>query len=164
MEETRIKNLIRAWRGKSHNEGDQFASFVFIWFCFNAWMEHLSNKDTDAEMIKEVAERQQSMVSLIESYNKAISDDDLLKRDIRALFRKSQEEPIKDVRGKKSPISIKGENDFENIVWAIYRIRCNLFHGGKDANDLRDQVLVKLAAGILKQWVGRLITIWDHGV
>lgn len=162
MEEARIKNLIRAWREKSHQEGDQFASFVFTWFCFNAWIEHLSNKDTDAEMIKEVAERRQNMISLIEAYDSAISDDDLLKRDVKALVFKSQEEPIKDTRGRKPSISIKDEDNFENIVWAIYRIRCNLFHGGKDANDLRDQMLVKLVAGILRQWMGHLIAKWDH--
>ena len=153
--------MIRAWREKSHQEGDQFASFVFIWLCFNAWIEHLSSKNTDAEMIKEVVERRQSMASIIEAYDSAISDDDLLKRSIRALVGESQEEPIKDTRGRKPPISIKDENDFENIVWATYRIRCNLFHGGKDANDLRDRVLVKLAAGILRQWIGRLITRWE---
>jgi hypothetical protein len=162
MEETRIKNLIRTWRGKSHNAGDQFASFVFIWFCFNAWVEHLSVEDTDAEMIKEVAERKQSMVSLIRAYDSAILDDDFLKNDIMALIHMSKEEPIKDTRGRKPPISIRDEHDFENIVWAIYRIRCNLFHGGKDADELRDQVLVKRAAGILRQWVGRLIANWDH--
>ena len=162
MEETRIKNLIRTWLEKSHQEGDQFASFVFIWFCFNAWIEHLSAKDTDAEMIKEVAERQQSMISLTEAYDSAISDDNLLRGSVRALIGKSQEEPITDVRGRKPPISIKDENDFENIIWAIYRIRCNLFHGGKDANELRDQVLVKLAANILRQWMDRLIAKWEH--
>jgi len=55
MHEEKIKNLIINWRQKSHNEGDQFASFVFIWFCFNAWLEHITNSDTDAGMIKELA-------------------------------------------------------------------------------------------------------------
>lgn len=162
MEEARIKNLIRTWRGKSHSEGDQFASFVFIWICFNAWMEYLSTKETDAGMVKEVVERQQNMISIIEAYDSAISDDDLLKRHIKGLIGKSQEEPIRDCRGKRSAISIRDENDFGNIVRAIYRIRCNLFHGCKDANELRDQVLVGLAAGILRQWMGRLIAKWGN--
>ena len=66
MHEEKIKNLIINWRQKSHNEGDQFASFVFIWFCFNAWLEHITNSDTDAGMIKELAEREQSARGLTE--------------------------------------------------------------------------------------------------
>jgi len=161
MHEEKIKNLIINWRQKSHNEGDQFASFVFIWFCFNAWLEHITNSDTDAGMIKELAEREQSARGLTEIYDLAIADDILLQRSIRDLINKSQEESIKDVRGKKNSISIADEDDFKNIVWAIYRIRCNLFHGGKEADDLRDQVLVKDAAMILRQWIGRLIASWN---
>lgn len=157
MQEERIKNLIRNWRQRSHNEGDQFASFVFIWFCFNTWLEHITNKDTDVGMIKELAERKQSTLSLTEAYDSAFAEDKFLQRSVQDLINKSQEEPIRDVRGKKDPISIVDENDFSNIVWAIYRIRCNLFHGGKEADDLRDQVLVKDAAMILRQWIGRLL-------
>ena len=65
MEEARIKNLIRTWHGKSHNEGDQFASFVFIWFCFNAWIEHLSQKTNDRGMIDELKKKSANMRSII---------------------------------------------------------------------------------------------------
>lgn len=165
MNEERLKSLIRTWRGKSHNEGDQFASFVFIWFCFNAWMEYISNENTDKKMINELAGRKHNMHSLFWAYDAAVSaNDEFLKRDIKALVYMSQEKPIEDVRKnppkREPPIIIKSENDFENIVRAIYRIRCNLFHGGKDADDIRDQVLVKRAAMVLRQWIGRLIASW----
>ena len=167
MEETKIKNLIRAWRNKSNNEGDQFASLVYIWICFNAWMEHISNEDTYRRMINELVKRKQNMRSLFEMYDMAVSaNDEFLKRSVSALSCMSQEKPIEDMRKnprrREPPITIKDENDFENIVQAIYRIRCNLFHGGKDADDMRDQVLTKHAAMILRQWIGRLITQWDH--
>jgi len=161
MKEERIKNLIRTWREKSHNEGDQFASFVFIWFCFNAWLVHLSNKQADKEMLNELIRKSRNMVSLIKAYDAAHASDEFFKRSLQDLINKSKEEPIKDVRNSnKPPISIKDENDFTNIVEAIYRIRCNLFHGGKDANDTRDQVLVRDAAMILRQWIGKLIDSW----
>lgn len=165
MEETRIKNLIKAWRQKSHNEGDQFASFVFIWFCFNAWMEHISDENTDKKMINELAGRKHNMQSLFEAYDAAVSaNDEFLKSGVMALMHMSKEKPIEDMRKnprrREPPITIKSENDFENIVQAIYRIRCNLFHGGKDADDIRDQVLVKNAAMVLRQWIGCLITHW----
>lgn len=161
MQEERIKNLIRNWQQRSHNEGDQFASFVFIWFCFNAWLEHITNNDTDAGMINELAERNQSTLSLTNAYDSVLADDDLLRRSVRDLIKKSQEKPIRDARARKEPILIADENDFENIVWAIYRIRCNLFHGGKEADNLRDQALVRDAAMILRQWIGKLVISWS---
>ena len=160
MEEARIKNLIRTWRGKSHNEGDQFASFVFIWFCFNAWIEHLSQKTSVRGMIDELKKKSANMRSIIEAYDNAHASDDFFNNSLGHLIGQSQEESIKDARGQKQPITIRDENDFANIVEAIYRVRCNLFHGGKDANDTRDQVLVKNAAMILRQWIGKLIESW----
>ena len=160
MIEDRIKNLIRTWRAKSNNEGDQFASFVFIWFCFNAWLENLSDRQTDRAMMDELRGKSDNMTSLIEAYDAVRASDEFFKRSLQHLMGMSKEEPIRDVRGRKQPISIENENDFVNIIEAIYRIRCNLFHGGKDANDPRDQVLVKDAAIILKQWIGKLIESW----
>lgn len=161
MKEDRIKNLIRAWRERSHNEGDQFASFVFIWFCFNAWLEFLSERRTDREMLEELKSKSANMASLIETYDSARNSDNLFNRSLRDLINKSKEKPIRDVRGQRQPISISDEDDFSNIIEVIYRIRCNLFHGGKDANDTRDQVLVKDAAMILRQWIGKLIASWN---
>jgi len=162
MKEERIKNLVRTWRGKSHNEGDQFASFVFIWFCFNAWLEFLASHDADNDrkMLEELKSTSANMSSLLGAYNTAHASDEFFRRSLQGLINKSKEETIKDVRGQRQPISISDENDFANIVEAIYRIRCNLFHGGKDANDTRDQVLVKDAAMILRQWIGKLIDSW----
>ena len=86
MNEERIKNLIRNWRQKSHQEGDPFASFVFIWFCFNAWMEHKSNKYTDRGMIEEECNRAPNVASLSNSYdNVFISNDTFFKNSIAKL-------------------------------------------------------------------------------
>lgn len=162
MKEDKIKNLIRTWREKSHNEGNQFAPFVFIWFCFNAWLEYLASKkaNTDRRMINELKSKSANMDSLVRSYDVAHSSDDFFKNSLWHLIHQSNEKPIEDTRGSRPPISIKDENDFENIMEAIYRIRCNLFHGGKDADDTRDQVLVKNAAMVLRQWVGELVKSW----
>ncbi|PIQ66913.1 MAG: hypothetical protein COV95_01615 [Candidatus Zambryskibacteria bacterium CG11_big_fil_rev_8_21_14_0_20_40_24] len=111
-------------------------------------------------MLEELKSKSVNMSSLVETYDAAHSSDEFFKRSLRDLINKSKEESIKDVRGQRQPISINDESDFENIVEAIYRIRCNLFHGGKDANDLRDQVLVQDAAMILRQWIGKLVGSW----
>jgi len=161
LPEDRVKTLVKTWRQKSHQEGDQFSSVVFIWFCFNAWLEHSSNKQTDRQMLDELKTKSPNMASLVEAYDTARSSDPLFMQGVRALRGMSREDPIQDVRGRHKPVTITDDEDFPNLLEALYRIRCNLFHGGKDANDARDQVLVKNAALVLKQWIGELIKGWD---
>lgn len=162
MNEQRIKNLIDGWRRKTHQEGDPFSKFVFIWFCFNAWMEYLSNKKTDREMLDELKSRKSNMSNFADIFYAALdSRENHFRSNVMALVHQSQEKSIENTRDKsKAPISIKDEYDFENIVEAIYRIRCNLFHGGKDPNDSRDQVLVNAAQRILMRWIDDLVKSW----
>lgn len=96
MKENHVKNLIRTWRERSHNEGDQFASFVFIWFCFNAWIEFLSESRTDRGMLNELKSKSPNMVSLVQAYNDARTSDDLFNRALRDLVNKSNEAPIRE--------------------------------------------------------------------
>ena len=160
MIEDRIKKLIRTWRQKSHNEGDQFGSFVFIWFCFNAWLEHLAkNCSTDSKMLNELKERRSNMSELFQAFDVTIANDDYILNSIKKLADLNKEKLIQS-KSRKWSIMIIDKNDFGDIIEAIYRIRCNLFHGGKDADDLRDQILVKEAAMILRQWIGKLIESW----
>ncbi|MBE0448570.1 MAG: hypothetical protein IBX64_10820, partial [Actinobacteria bacterium] len=65
----------------------------------------------------------------------------------------------RDERGREY-IHISGNNDFENVLEAVYRIRCNLFHGKKEADDVRDQQLVDACGRILESWIGELIRDW----
>jgi hypothetical protein len=55
-------------------------------------------------------------------------------------------------------VDISSPTDFPALVQGIYQVRCNLFHGGKRANDVRDQKLVMVCARILEKWVGNLLT------
>jgi hypothetical protein len=33
-------------------ERDSVSRFVFLWFCFNAWLGYESDQDVDAEMLR----------------------------------------------------------------------------------------------------------------
>ncbi len=156
-EEFRVKELIITWHDKSCSETDIFSSFVFSWFCFNAWIELNSNKDTDAGMMKELTEQSRQHAELVNAFQE-LETDEVFKQHLSILTANC---PIYDQRGLKEPLIIKDERDFENIVWAIYRIRCNLFHGGKNAGDPRDQLLVTHAGAILQIWIARLIENWS---
>lgn len=39
--------------------------------------------------------------------------------------------------------SINSLEDFPGIVWCVYQVRCNLFHGAKRAGDTRDYELIR---------------------
>lgn len=52
---------------------------------------------------------------------------------------------------------IKGADDWENMVEFWYAIRNNLFHGGKDPQDIRDEFLVTQWYITLKPFVEILI-------
>ena len=64
MDEGSIKNLIKVWYEKGSNEQDIFSKFIFLWFCFNAWISHLSDEESDAGMMRELANRDARMSDL----------------------------------------------------------------------------------------------------
>ena len=160
MDENRIKSLIKIWYEKSTHENDPFSKFIFLWFCINAWMSHCSNETRDAELVREFADREPSMSDFTSAY-------DTLMQATPAVFRVHLQtlvnlSPIRDARGFKADTVILNENDYQNIIWGIYKIRCNLFHGGKHADDSRDQKLVIVAGKILEKIIGRLVAQWRN--
>jgi len=159
MEIGAIKNLIKVWYEKASHEQDPFSKFIFLWFCFNAWLSHCSTKDTDAEMLKQLTGRDARMLDLIVAYDSLMqASPSVFRVHVQNLASLS---PILDVREIRPPVTIENEEDFANIMWGIYRVRCNLFHGGKNANDSRDQKLVLIAGAILEKWVGSFKSQWE---
>jgi len=156
MREEKIKNLVKTWYEKAKWEQDSFSKFVFLWICFNAWLGYKSDKFLDSEMIKWLLKQTSLVSDLVSSYENAKKTEPF-RENLKTLADMS---PIYDSRGRRSPIKIKDENDFENVVKAIYRVRCNLFHGGKEANDSRDKKLVEVSKRILEKWIGNLIASW----
>ena len=47
MDENKVRNLVKGWHQRSRAEGDPTSKFVFLWFCFNAWLAFESEEDTD---------------------------------------------------------------------------------------------------------------------
>jgi len=68
--------------------------------------------------------------------------------------------PITSTGRRQWEVRIDSQEDFGGIVEGVYQVRCNLFHSGKWASDLRDQKLVMVCARILEKWVGNLVATW----
>ena len=152
--EQRIKNLIIAWREKASGENNQFSKFLFLWICFNAWLSYTSGKDTDRAMINWLVNRDNKSSDLVDCFENRVRISNYFVENLQILAGNS---PYKDSRGKPPDIFVKDENDFENIVEAIYRIRCNLFHGGSEAHEEDIQKQVAISNNILNEWIATLV-------
>ena len=173
----------RAWQArKSENV---FEPFIFAWFAFNGWGTCVTNTDTDADMIDSlIADRRMNddfndLVNTPESTvstNAKILLSFLPIFDVKELKKlnllygnqgKSRREIIDNYltggaikfepRCRNNHLSI-GENiplDWAHILRAIYKVRCNLFHGQKSAHSEMDKQIVSAAFQTLTYFLER---------
>jgi hypothetical protein len=150
MDDKQVRDLIKGWYVRARRE-DATSKFVFLWFCFNAWLAHESEVDTDTAMIHWLKRTPDSRLG--RSFRTATGSS-VFAGYLQALTKLS---PILSTGRRYKEVTISSPNDFPALVQGIYQVRCNLFHGGKRANDVRDQKLVKVCALILEKWVGNLL-------
>jgi hypothetical protein len=156
MEEGEIKDLVKVWHQKADGERDKTLKFIFVWLCFNAWLAYRSSEESDRDMLECLKRKGTAVSDIVSQYDRAFESGWFRER-IQELKELS---PIEDSRGKKSAVIIDDITKFDQICEAIYRIRCNLFHGGQRANKTRDIQLVTAAGYILGKWVGNLVNTW----
>lgn len=151
MSDQQIKNLITTWRGKALSESDKFSKFLFLWICFNAWLAYESGEDYDRNMIDWLKKQNRQSSDLVACFELCKTKSTFV--DSLKFFQDNS--PIKDSRGKKFVI-VKDVNDFENIVEAIYMIRCNLFHGGSEAHETEIQKQIAASNIVFNYWIATL--------
>lgn len=167
--------LIRNWHAKAANE-DYFSGFVFEYLAFIAFLKKRLFTEYGDRRAIQLLKQDEEIKSLylvqvrdnpktLEAWNRIITE--LAKarlgnvavvgnelREIEywncnqlELNQKTQEEREK-IMGV-----IYDLNDWGNMVEFIYSIRNNLFHGGKDPEDERDQLLVSNGLVVLRPLV-----------
>lgn len=156
MTEVEVKDLIKDWhRNKAKNERDPFFRFLCHWICFNAWLDYQSKKSTDRAMLNWLKLQTQDTSDIMASYE-AMKLTTVGNQNLQSLTTMC---PILDSKGR-GDISIRDINDRDNIIEAIYKIRCNLFHGNKRSSSTRDTKLVTCANQIMTEWIDDLINTW----
>jgi hypothetical protein len=153
MDERDVRIRVKSWHERARREADPTSKFVVLWFCFNAWLAYESNKDLDFEMMEWL----KSEHSELRHHFDQASRETVFRRNLATLASMS---PVISTGAKRRVARVESSDDFPGIVGAIYQVRCNLFHGGKRADDRRDQKLVILCGRILTKWVGNLVTSW----
>src|SRR6266700_5884136 len=140
-----IKTLIGWWKLKGQQENDPFVKFFFFYVCFDAWITDESGEDIDTEKIKWFLRERNCL------------KDKWL--DIQSSETKSwlsnlkNLSPIVDTRPRHSgrKVYLNDPKNLEEVIWFIYKIRCNLFHGSKNPMSSRDAQLVDLSGRLLEK-------------
>jgi hypothetical protein len=147
-----IKTLIEWWMLKGQQERDPFVKFFFFYVCFDAWITAESGKDVDREKLRWFFSTNNCLKECRLGFWGSSQTQSLL----RGLENLS---PIEDMRPthRGEYKELKDTNNLEEVVYFIYQIRCNLFHGSKNPVNSRDSNLVDLSGRLLEKWI-----TWAH--
>jgi hypothetical protein len=177
-------DLARELIEAAEQQRSDFFSFAAVWMAFNGWMECVTGADSDADMIKALAEHQrlsaayaglvESVADFRNSVNAFATQWPVLNvRDVRrklgwdAPVRFSREELITQVvrEGvRHQPVEWRGGDvpTWPQVLRSIYGVRCNLFHGSKSPQNHRDHELVVSCNSILRMFI-ELTGCFDWG-
>jgi len=150
MHRSRLRKLVVDWfrrsQGETVSEFDIFDRFTSLWISFNAWETYESDKESDRKKI----EWAKMNTDLNSKFSELLSDDPTFRQDVTALQEMC---PIRRNRPYKNSneVTIANINNFNEVLEAIYVIRCNFFHGEKSPDDRRDRTLTELAFRILSK-------------
>lgn len=173
----------RALAEQQDQQGSPFEAFIFLWFSFNGFAACVTGIDRDAEIIRKAGNcpsfRAQfddlrsgdpGFASVTNSF--AASWPIFKVQDLRRLHllysdhlsRREQIAHYLSVPGAAHEPGCfayhvsRGEavpTDWPHTLQAIYRVRCNLFHGEKSATADNDRMIVKQAFDVLALFMER---------
>jgi len=163
----------RAWQDRECQKDEAFEPFIFMWFAFNGWAACVTDQDSDRGIIDTLAADTQinNNFERIITTNQDISQSvnnffELLPIfDVKSLRRKgillhaggNRRERIDYYFANGADRFEPGcwkrhfdENERVPVDWghfinAVYKVRCNLFHGLKGAHAEMDQEIVHSA-------------------
>jgi len=170
----------RAWFSHTENRGDDFESFIFLWIAFNGWASCVTGEDRDFRIIQILAASPRmnaDFKSFIDSAAgrsfkgglgmlpifdvKGLGRDGLLRFAMESDRQHIVDEYFARGYSKFEPQCWKRHRDdgplmptdWPHVLKAIYKIRCNLFHGMKAAHSEMDRKIVSMAFLILYRFV-----------
>lgn len=144
------KKIIETWKEKGNKESDEFSKFICYWIAFNCWLYTITNETKDGKALKELYNKPAECNKFIQ-----LTDDNFKSR--LENFKKVC--PIKNDRENRPKKNISDVNNFKEVVGAIYQIRCNLFHGSKADENLRDSKVIRAVVPVLEIIVKNLCIV-----
>jgi hypothetical protein len=171
------QNLARGWIEKPANSkpGNEFEAFIYAWIGINGWASCCYAQDGDTTQLYMMMLDDR----LTQNYNRitqegVVRDDTVRFASYWPIFRVSYlDESIRRNRPnhgsradvvayyhKSNAMAIRApechlnhrrqiEADWPHTLQALYRVRCNLFHGQKSGAGKEDREIVVAAVGVL---------------
>ena len=144
-----IEEIIRKWyalaSGGNVEANDIFFRFVALWIAFNAlYTSRHGNEERDWDQVRSFAEAPQA----IACHRRLLQNDEKYRNAVQDL----KDRGVYDVR-RQTLRTIRNENNLTQVARCVYQVRCNLFHGGKSPEDLRDERLVNAGYTIISKLI-----------
>ncbi len=167
-----VKEIVRGWFLHADNGRDEMQRFINLWMSFNGWATCVTEEETDAAMIRAVIEdaRMRNAFDTLyerDGYFRPAVDafvDWWPIYDARSFRKKARQHRVHDIYSRedvrryaeqwsiaKSPRNWTAGNrpSWSETIWAIYKVRCNLFHGQKGMQNPSDVQLVRVTYDVL---------------
>jgi hypothetical protein len=130
--------------GHDVDPGDPFFRFLAVWVGFNALYACRTDVTGDRNQVKHFASEQLA----IESHYALLKCDEEYLKAVLTL----KERGVTD-ESSGSHYLIGDQKDLPSVLDCAYQVRCNLFHGRKLPDDLRDERLVNASYTIVSKLV-----------
>lgn len=144
-----VEEIIQKWftisSGGEIDGNNSFFRFIALWVAFNAlYTSKYGNERYDWEQIEnyvgepEVVDRHRRLMDTDNNYRQAV---EWLKE--RGVF---------DLASRR-PWHVSNPYNLTTVAKAVYKVRCNLFHGGKMPGNSRDERLVSASYTIISKLI-----------
>lgn len=150
-----------AWHEVSHEVSDpslpetfpkSYLRFIALWGALSAWDRDVKKGTNDTQL-------QQNVISSLAEWHVKGLEDPLYLRKVLDLKKRT---PVYDMLGStrtRRYSVITDETDLGQVIKVIYKVRCNLLHGGKGPmREGRNNKLVHAASQVLDDMVECLLS------
>jgi hypothetical protein len=153
-----VRELVREWYVASMGGrlgAGPFSAFITVWIALNAlYSLRFDDIEGDRDQIRAFARWDRA----VKEHKKLLEISDYPEA-IRILAERGV---FNFRRGRM--VEIRDRDDLGQILEAVYQVRCNLFHGRKSSENMRDQDLAEASRLIVYRFVGVLLdddSAWD---
>lgn len=171
-----VREIVNDWFHHARQHPNVMQRFINLWMSFNGWATCVTEKDIDRAMVEMLIDDPRMRNAFDTLYDRDGAFNGIVGRfvewwpiyDARDFRRKARQSKVNDIYSredvhryaqqwgvKREPRNwLPGSRvTWGDVLWAIYKVRCNLFHGQKGMNNPSDVRLVEIAHEVLERFI-----------